>query len=128
MSAMEALFNRAPKGPDNPERLKRLFGKEAYQKATQLLKQQDPEFREKQLHQKVEVGAIQVLKIRDHSVLTGAEGQIIRTGFFRGKPVTEVLDVKAQFKFVLNPDMTKNGRYPTVAIVFDIETKIAAKA
>ena len=125
---IESLFNRSPSGPDNPERLKRLLGKKALEKAKRLFKDQDAEFRDKQLHQKVEIGAIQVLQIRDHSVLTAAEGQIIRTGVFEGKTVTEVLKVKAQFKFVLNPDMSRNGRYPTVALAFDVETKIAAEA
>ena len=55
----------------------------------------------------------------DESVLTGVEGQLVRSGVFRGKAFTEALDVQAQFKFILNPDMTTNGRFPTVAIAFD---------
>ena len=117
--AMEALFNRSPGGPDTPERLKRILGRDAFQKANKAIKHEEDEFEDKQIHQKVEIGPIQVLQVRDHTVLTGVEGQLIRSGVFRGKPFTEVLPVSAQFKFALNPDMTTNGRFPTVAIAFD---------
>lgn len=120
--AMEALFNRSPSGPDSPERLKRILGKEAYQTATKAFQREAAEFEDKQIHQKVELGPIQVLQVRDESVLTGVEGQLIRSGVFRGKPFTESLGVKAQFKFILNPDMTANGRFPTVAIAFEFNT------
>jgi hypothetical protein len=120
--AMEALFNRSPSGPDSPERLRRILGKDAYQTAKKAMAHEADEFEDKQVHQKVELGPIQVLQVRDDSVLTGVEGQLIRNGVFRGKPFTEVLKVKAQFKFILNPDMTANGRFPTVAIAFDFNT------
>ena len=117
--AMEAIFNRAPEGPDSPDRLRRILGRDAYRKAKKVIAGERDEFLDKQIHQKVELGAIQVLQVRDDSVLTGVEGQLIRSGVFRGKAFTEALPVKAQFKFILNPDMTANGRYPTVAIAFD---------
>ncbi len=121
--AMEAIFNRAPGGPDSPERLKRILGRDAYRKAEEAIDREADEFTDKQIHQKVELGPIQVLQVRDDSVLTGVEGQLIRSGVFRGKAFTEALIVKAQFKFILNPDMTANGRFPTVAIAFDFTTE-----
>ena len=120
--AMEALFNRSPSGTDSPERLRRILGKDAYQKAKNAIAGEAEEFEDKKIHQKVELGPIQVLQVRDESVLTGVEGQLVRSGVFRGKAFTEALDVKAQFKFILNPDMTTNGRFPTVAIAFDFTT------
>ena len=117
--AMEAIFNRTSNGPDSPERLKRILGRDAYHKAKDAIDHEADEFADKQIHQKVELGPIQVLQVRDDSVLTGVEGQLVRSGVFRGKAFTEALLVKAQFKFILNPDMTANGRFPTVAIAFD---------
>ena len=125
---MEALFNRGPSGPDNPERLKRIFGVDAYKEVRAAIGREEKEFAEKEIHQKVEFGPIQVLQVRDNSVLTGVEGQLIRSGYFRGRAFTEVLEVRAQFKFILNPDMTHNGRFPTVAVAFEFKTKTAAKA
>ncbi len=126
--AMEAVFNRNPSGPDNPDRLKRILGIELYQKTNRRLEEETKAFREKEIHQKVELGAIQILQVRDDSVLTGVEGQLIRNGVFRNKPFTEVLEVQAQFKFILNPDMRHNGRFPTVAIAFDYQTQTTTKS
>lgn len=126
--AMEAIFNRNPGGPDSPDRLKRILGIELYQKTERRLGEETKAFREKEIHQKVELGAIQILQVRDDSVLTGVEGQLIRNGVFRNKPFTEVLEVNAQFKFILNPDMRHNGRFPTVAIAFDYNTRTTSKS
>ena len=126
--AMEAIFNRNPGGPDSPDRLKRILGVELYQKTERRLGEETKAFREKEIHQKVELGAIQILQVRDDSVLTGVEGQLIRNGVFRNKPFTEVLEVNAQFKFILNPDMRHNGRFPTVAIAFDYNTRTTSKS
>ncbi len=126
--AMEAIFNRNPSGPDSPDRLKRILGVELYQKTERRLAEETKAFREKEIHQKVELGAIQILQVRDDSVLTGVEGQLIRNGVFRNKPFTEVLEVNAQFKFILNPDMRHNGRFPTVAIAFDYHTRTTSKS
>ena len=32
---------------------------------------------------------------------------------YQGAPLTEVLRYRVKFKFVPNPDMTRNGRFPT---------------
>lgn len=126
--AMEAAFQRSPNGVDNPERLKRLYGRDAYKQVIKAIDKDAAEFREKLMHQKVEFGPIQVLQVRDQSVLTGVQGQLIRNGVFRGKSFTEVLEVKGQFKFILNSDMTHNGRFPTVVVAFEWQTKVLGKA
>jgi hypothetical protein len=126
--AMEAVFNRNPSGPDNPDRLKRILGLKLYQETTKRLEEETKAFRAKEIHQKIELGAIQILQVRDDSVLTAVEGQLIRNGVFRNKPFTEVLEVSAQFKFILNPDMRHNGRFPTVAIAFDYNTRTTTKS
>jgi len=120
--------NRNPSGADNPDRLKRILGKELYQETNRRLEEETKAFRQKEIHQKVELGAIQILQVRDDSVLTGVEAQLIRNGVFRNKPFTEVLEVNAQFKFILNPDMRHNGRFPTVAIAFDYNTRTTTKS
>ena len=67
--AMDALFNRHPKGPDNPKRLKRLLDDTTYRKAVREIEAEADEFAAKQIHQKVELGPIQILQVRDHAVL-----------------------------------------------------------
>ena len=47
------------------------------------------EFRAKQLHQKAEIGRIDILATRDNQVLAAVTGQIIRSGIFQDKAFTE---------------------------------------
>ncbi|MCB1095334.1 MAG: hypothetical protein KDN22_07110 [Verrucomicrobiae bacterium] len=120
--AMETLFDRNPKGLDNPQRLKRLFDKASGAKAQSQAGDESAEFVAKSIHQKVETGSIQLLQINEDSVLASAEGQLIRTGIFDGDPFTEALAVEARFTFARNPDMLTNGGFPTVVTAFDIST------
>ncbi len=126
--AMEAFFDRHPKGPDHPKRLELLFTKTALSKARKRIQAEAEEFQEKELHSKVEVGPIEILRVRDQSIRIAVEGQVIRTGVFRDQPLTEVLHVKAQFRFIRNPHMLHNGRFPTVVGDFDFDTTLASSS
>ena len=121
--AMQTLFNRGPKGLDNDARAKRLFGKAAYQKLRDISEAQAPEFDAKNLHQKVEIASVELVRLQNRSVKVAVYGQLIRTGHFAGQPFNEALAVKASLLFVHNPSILENGRYPTVATEFEIETE-----
>lgn len=121
--AAETLLNRGPSGMDHPERLKRLFDKASYLQALKRTQLESEEFEAKQMHQKLEIGRIQLLQVKDSSVLASFEGQIIRSGAFDSKPFVEVLVVKGRMKFERNPGMILNGAYPTVVRSFEITTE-----
>ncbi len=84
-----ALLQRNPIGPDLPDLLKRLYLEDpARKKAASIYRAQNPEFKEKAIHQKVEVTKIDILdtrKINDasgqsyESVTVRAEGNLVRT-------------------------------------------------
>ncbi len=60
-----ALLQRNPIGPDLPDLLKRMYLEEpARKKAAALYKKQNPEFKEKEIHQKVEVEKLDILDTR----------------------------------------------------------------
>ena len=118
--AMETLFNRNPKGLDNPNRVKRLFDKSTGHDAFALVAQQAEEFAAKEIHQKVEAGNIQLLQVSDDSVLATAKGQLIRNGIFDGEAFIEVFKVKARLTFARNPSMLNNGGFPTVVTEFEV--------
>ena len=80
-----ALLQRNPKGFDHLDLLKQMFLKQAFQKASAECYAETPEFKAKQLHQKAEVGRIDILQTRDNFVLTQVSGQLIRNGVFDGK-------------------------------------------
>jgi hypothetical protein len=119
--ACKALFERNPEGLDNPELFKQLFLREAAQTAQAALNKTKTEFEAKSLHQKVEVGIPEVLSTRDNAFYTSADVQLIRVGSYQGAPITEVLRYRVKFKFLVNPDLTRNGRFPTAVAAFQVE-------
>ncbi|MBC8055899.1 MAG: hypothetical protein H7Y61_04920 [Rhizobiales bacterium] len=119
--ACKALFERNPQGLDNPDLFKQLFLREAAQIAQTALNKTKAEFEAKALHQKVEVGPPEILSTRDNAFYTSADVQLIRVGAYQGAPITEVLRYRVKFKFLVNPDLTRNGRFPTAVAAFQVE-------
>lgn len=119
--ACQALFDRNPDGMDHPDLFKQLFLKEAAKTAQAAIDKTKPEFQAKSLHQKVEIDPPEVLSTRDNAFYTSAKVQLIRVGSYQGAPITEVLHYKVKFKFVPNPDLTRNGRFPTAVASFQVE-------
>ena len=120
--ATTAFLERNPKGFDNEDLLKQLFLKQAYQKATAFKTAEAPEFKSKQLHQKVEISGISILNTREEFVLTQVTGQLIRDGIFQDKPFTEAIPFKLSLRLQRNPNMVQNGRFPTAVNDFKYET------
>jgi hypothetical protein len=119
--ACKALFERNPEGLDNPELFKQLFLRDAAETAQTALNKTKAEFTAKSLHQKVEVGPPEILSTRDNAFYTSADVQLIRVGAYQGAPITEVLHYHVKFKFLVNPDLTRNGRFPTAVAAFQVE-------
>jgi hypothetical protein len=120
--AATAFLERNPNGFDNDDLLKQMFLKQAYQKALAFQAAEEPEFKSKQLHQKVEISAIDVLNTREDFVLTQVSGQLIRNGIFQGKSFTEAVPFKLLLRLQRNPNMVQNGRFPTAVNDFKYET------
>lgn len=119
--ACKALFERTPSGLENPELFKQLFLKDAAKAAEAVLETTAPEFQAKSLHQMVETDPPEVLSTRDNAFYTAVDVQLIRVGAFQGEPITEVMHYRVKFKFVPNPDLTRNGRFPTAVSSFQVE-------
>jgi hypothetical protein len=116
-----ALFERNPNGYDYPDILEKMFLPDALAKAKALLSQQREEFQAKQIHQKVEIFKIDILKTRNDQVLVEVTGQLIRVGIFNDQPFTESPTFKADFTLLRNPNLTSNGRFPLAVWQFDIQ-------
>lgn len=124
-----ALLQRNPIGPDLPDLLKRIYLEEpARKKAAALYKAQNPEFKEKQIHQKTEITKIDILdtrKIQDgagksyEAVSVKAEGNLIRTGTLKDLEFREPARFKLEFLLIRNPDLLGNGRLPLVVQDFN---------
>ena len=119
--ATMAFLERNPKDFDNPDFLKLLFLKPALVKAQDEKIKEAVEFRAKQLHQKAEIGQIDILATRDNEVLAAVTGQILRTGIFQNKAFTEAFPFTLRLRLIRNPNMALNGRFPTAVGDFKYE-------
>lgn len=119
--ATMALLERNPRGFDNEDLLKQMFLKNALVKAQTIRAAENAEFQAKQLHQKAEIGKIDILNTRENYVLTQVTGQLVRTGIFEDKAFAEAIPFKLSFKLQRNPDMVRNGRFPTAVADFKYE-------
>ncbi len=128
-----ALLQRNPVGPDLPDLLKRIYLEDpARKRAASIYKAQNPEFKEKQIHQKAEVTKIDILdtrKINDgggksyEAVSVKAEGNLIRTGTLKGMEFREPARFGIEFLFIRNPDLLGNGRLPLLVQDFTYTEK-----
>jgi len=119
--AAMVFLERNPKDFDNPDLLKLLFLKKAFNKARDERISEAVEFRSKQLHQKAEIGQIDILATRDNEVLAAVTGQIIRSGIFQDKAFSEAFPFTLRLRFIRNPNMALNGRFPTAVGDFKYE-------
>ena len=119
--ATMAFLERNPKDFDNADLLKLLFLKPALAKAQDEHGRESVEFRAKQLHQKAEIGRIEILATRENEVLAAVTGQIIRSGIFQDKAFTEAFPFTLRLRLVRNPNMALNGRFPTAVGDFKYE-------
>ena len=119
--ATMAFLERNPKDFDNPDLLKLMFLKKAFEKAQDERISESVEFRAKQLHQKAEISRIEILATRDDEVLAAVTGQIIRSGIFQDKAFTEAFPFTLRLRLLRNPNMALNGRFPTAVGDFKYE-------
>lgn len=119
--ATVTFLERNPKDFDNPELLKQLFLKSALGKAQDQRTRESMEFRSKQLHQKAEIGRIDILATREEEILANVSGQVIRSGIFQEKAFLEAFPFTLHLRLLRNPNMAANGRFPTAVGDFKYE-------
>jgi hypothetical protein len=88
--AVETIFNRNPDGFDSPERLERLFNPAT---AASLQKESSRDadvFRAQQIHQKAETGLTREISVDDNTALVSVQAQILRSGVFNQRPVSDI--------------------------------------
>ena len=113
------FLERNPKEFDNPDLLKLLFLKPALKKAKDERISESVEFRAKQLHQKVEIGRIDILATRETSAPPSSASHPQR--HLPGQGFTEAFPFTLRLRLVRNPNMALNGRFPTAVGDFKYE-------
>ena len=117
--AAETIFNRSPDGFDAPERLERLFNPATTAALNKDASRDADIFRTSQLHQKFEAGQMRELEIDSNTALVSVEGQVLRTGMFNQRQVTDTKHVTVFLRLTVNDSMALNGRYPLVVTNYE---------
>lgn len=119
--AVLALFQRNPNGLDFGNLFEDVFRPKAKQKGLELLKQEMPFFKAKNVQQTPKITRIRFLETSASDAVVITEGYLSRTGSIDRQSV-EIPDVPFKIRWVLvaNPDLTKKGRYPMAVSDFEV--------
>jgi hypothetical protein len=110
--AAKSFLDRGPQGFDAPETLQRVFLPDAAKKAEAEFNTVAEEFSKKNIHQKLEIGRIDLQRLDDGVVMSRVVGQILTQAQIGDQQVVEPKSVTLSLKLVRNPYLGRNKRYP----------------
>ncbi len=110
--AAKSFLDRGPQGFDAPETLQRVFLPDAARKAEAEFKTVAEEFSKKNIHQKLEVGRIDLQRLDKGVVMSRVIGQILTQAQIGDEQLSEPQPVSLRLKLVRNPYLGRNKRYP----------------
>ena len=110
--AAKSFLDRGPQGFDTPETLQRVFLPDAAKKAEAEFKTVAEEFSKKNIHQKLEIGRIDLQRLDQGVVISRVIGQILTQAQIGDQQVIEPQPVTLSLKLVRNPYLGRNKRYP----------------
>jgi hypothetical protein len=110
--AAKSFLDRGPQGFDAPETLHRLFLPDAAKKAEADFSAVAEEFSKKNIHQKFEVGRIDLQRLDRGVVMSRVVGQILAQAQIGDEQVSQPQPLTLNLKLVRNPYLGRNQRYP----------------
>jgi hypothetical protein len=110
--AAKSFLDRGPQGFDAPETLQRVFLPEAAKKAEAEFNTVAEEFSKKNIHQKLEIGRIDLQRLDEGVVMSRVIGQILTQAQIGDEQLSEPRPVTLRLKLVRNPYLGRNKRYP----------------
>jgi hypothetical protein len=110
--AAKSYLDRGPQGFDAPDTLERVFLPGAYEKAKSDFSKEAPEFARKNIHQKLEIGRIDLQNLGGSIYLSRVVGQILTQAQVGDEQVVQPQPVTLNLKLVRNPYLGRNQRYP----------------
>ncbi|MBV8641833.1 MAG: hypothetical protein JO070_10635 [Verrucomicrobia bacterium] len=110
--AAKSFLDRGPQGFDAPETLQRVFLPDAARKAETEFHAVAEEFLKKNIHQKFEVGRIDLQRLDQGVVMSHVIGQVLTQAQIGDEQVCEPQPVTLNLKLVRNPYLGRNKRYP----------------
>ena len=110
--AAKSFLDRGPQGFDAPDTMDRVFLPAAAEKAKTEFKAVAEEFAKKNIHQKLEIGRIDLQRLDDGIILSRVVGQILTQAQVGDEQVNQPQPVTLNLKLVRNPYLGRNQRYP----------------
>jgi hypothetical protein len=110
--AAKSFLDRGPQGFDAPETLQRVFLPDAAKKAEAEFKVVAAEFSKKNIHQKFEIGRIDLQRLEQGVVMSRVIGQVLTEAQIGDQQVSEPQALTLNLKLVRNPFLGRNKRYP----------------
>jgi hypothetical protein len=110
--AAKSFLDRGPQGFDAPETLERVFLPEAAKKAEAEFSKVAPEFSKKSIHQKFEIGRIDLQRLEQGIVMSRVIGQVLTQAQIGDEQLSEPQALTLNLKLVRNPYLGRNKRYP----------------
>ncbi len=110
--AAKSFLDRGPQGFDSTEILQRVFLPPAFEKAKKDFETVASEFSKKSIHQKLEIGRLDLQRIDNATILAHIVGQLLTQAEIDGEQITQSQPVSLNLKLVRNPFLGRNRRYP----------------
>jgi hypothetical protein len=110
--AAKSFLDRGPQGFDAPETLQRVFLPDAAKKAEAEFNVVAAEFSKKNIHQKFEIGRIDLQRLEQGVVMSRVIGQVLTQAQIGDQQVSEPQALTLNLKLVHNPFLGRNKRYP----------------
>lgn len=110
--AAKSFLDRGPQGFDAPETLHRLFLPDVAKKAETEFNALADEFSKKSIHQKFEVGRIDLQRLDGGVVMSRVVGQVLAQAQIGDEQVSQPQPLTLNLKLVRNPYLGRNQRYP----------------
>ncbi len=110
--AAKSFLDRGPQGFDAPETLQRTFLPDAAKKAEAEFSKVAAEFSKKNIHQKFEIGRIDLQRLDQGVVMSRVVGQVLTQAQIGDEQLSEPQAVTLNLRLVRNPYLGRNKRYP----------------
>jgi hypothetical protein len=110
--AAKSFLDRGPQGFDAPETLQRVFLPDAAKKAEAEFSRAAAEFSKKSIHQKFEIGRIDLQRLEQGVVMSRVIGQVLTQAQIGDEQLSEPQAITLNLKLVRNPFLGRNKRYP----------------
>jgi len=110
--AAKSFLDRGPQGFDAPETLQRVFLPDAAKKAEAEFSRAAAEFLKKSIHQKFEIGRIDLQRLEQGVVMSRVIGQVLTQAQIGDEQLSEPQAITLNLKLVRNPYLGRNERYP----------------